>query len=68
MEREFKIILQDTQMPEFLNVDEVSAWLRMKRSTIYKLVHKKQIPFVKVNGKKLLFERQAIVEWLKKQD
>lgn len=68
MEREFKIVLQDNQVPEFLTIDEVSAWLKMKQSTIYQLVHKKQIPYVKVNNKKLLFERGAIIDWLKKQD
>jgi excisionase family DNA binding protein len=67
MEREFKIVLQDSTLPEYLNVSEVASWLKMRRSTIYQLVHKRQIPFVKVNARKLLFEKQAIIDWINSQ-
>lgn len=51
-------------VPHYLTLPEVAAMLRCKTSTIYQLVHKKQIPFRK-RGRQLLFEAREIDQWTK---
>jgi excisionase family DNA binding protein len=47
----------------YFAVDELSDYLKMSRSTIYKKTMDRQIPFIKA-GKKLLFKQEAIDLWL----
>lgn len=51
-------------VPQYLTLGEVAVMLRCKTSTIYQLVHKRQIPFRK-RGRQLLFEAREIDEWTK---
>ena len=53
-----------SQNPEYLNIEEVSKMLNLAVPSIYGLVHRKQIPYIK-RGKKLIFEKTKIEEWLK---
>lgn len=52
-------------MKNLYNVDETSKLLRISTSTLYRWVHKKEIPFVKLGGK-LLFSQDEIQEYIKK--
>jgi excisionase family DNA binding protein len=60
-------------MPEsrhgiILTVDEIADYLKIPRSTIYKLVREGKIPAQKI-GRHWRFRKEAIVHWLeKKQD
>ena len=47
----------------YLNVTELSEYIHLSSSTIYKKTHFQTIPFIKT-GKKLLFKKEAIDEWL----
>lgn len=47
-----------------LNADELSAYTGFKKSYIYKLIHKKLIPYSKPNGKMLFFDREKVDLWL----
>lgn len=47
-----------------LNVEELVAYTGFKKSYVYKLVHKKIIPYSKPNGKMLFFDRSKIDLWL----
>ncbi len=47
-----------------LNADELSVYTGFKKSYIYKLIHKKQIPYSKPNGKMLFFDREEVDLWL----
>jgi excisionase family DNA binding protein len=49
----------------YLNIQQVSELINLAVPTIYGLVHRRQIPFIK-RGKKLLFEKQDITDWLQK--
>jgi|SRR5699024_7751021 len=51
-------------LKEILNVEELCDYTGFKASYVYKLVHKRTIPFSKPNGKMLFFERKKIDEWL----
>jgi excisionase family DNA binding protein len=52
------------QSPEYLTVQELSEMINLAVPSIYGMVHRKQIPYVK-RGKKLIFEKSQIEEWLK---
>ena len=50
-------------MKSYLDIDELSEYIHLSRSTIYKKTSTSQIPYLK-SGKKLLFKKEAIDEWL----
>jgi excisionase family DNA binding protein len=56
-----------TDTNEFLNAEEVAAFLRLPRSTVYKLAQDRVIPGFKV-GKHWRFRKDTFHEWLKKQE
>ncbi|MBI4765439.1 MAG: helix-turn-helix domain-containing protein [Deltaproteobacteria bacterium] len=51
---------------EVLKADEVSKWLRIPKSTIYKLCLEGQIPGTKI-GRHWRFDRKDIEAWFKKR-
>lgn len=57
-----KLIAGSTKV--VINVDDLIDYTGYKRSYIYKLVLKNEIPFSKPNGKKLFFEKKEIDAWL----
>jgi excisionase family DNA binding protein len=52
-------------MARYFDVDEISEYLHMSKSTIYKGTMSHRIPHIKA-GKKLLFSQDAIDQWLQK--
>jgi excisionase family DNA binding protein len=48
---------------EILSADEVAAWLKVDRKSIYNAAARGQIPHQRL-GKRLLFNRAALVAWL----
>src|SRR6185437_11682373 len=58
--------MQDALAAEYLNTQEVAAYLRLKERTIYELVRNRQIPCSRVTGK-LLFPRRLIDLWVTSQ-
>jgi excisionase family DNA binding protein len=50
-------------MKNYLNIGELSEYLHMSKSTIYKGTMSHRIPHIKA-GKKLLFSQDAIDQWL----
>ena len=51
---------------EVLNADEVSSWLRIPKSTLYKLCCEGQIPCAKI-GKHWRFDREMVKSWFEKR-
>lgn len=51
------------QMPNILDIKEVAEYLRIPRSTIYRLAQEGKIPCKKV-GKHWRFHRHALDAWL----
>jgi len=49
---------------EFWTAEEVSAYLRIPQSTVYKLAQDKVLPGFKV-GKHWRFRREKILDWIK---
>lgn len=52
---------------EFLTAEEVSEYLRLPLSTVYKLVQDKRLPGFKV-GKHWRFRKETIIQWIKDQE
>ena len=52
---------------EYLTMDEVSKYLKIPKSTLYKFSMSKKIPCVKI-GRQLRFRKSAIDKWVEKQE
>ena len=52
---------------EFWTAEEVSAYLRIPQSTIYKLAQDSVLPGFKV-GKHWRFRRDTIINWIKEKE
>jgi len=55
----------DIDASEYMNVTELSKLLKMSASHIYTLTSNKKIPHIKLLGKKILFDKVEINNWLK---
>ncbi len=51
------------QMPDVMTLNEVADYLRIPRSTVYKLVREGRIPGQKV-GRQWRFHRSIVEQWL----
>jgi excisionase family DNA binding protein len=49
---------------QFMTVQEVAKYLRLKPLAIYRKVQKNEIPFLKA-GRSIRFQKEKIDEWLK---
>jgi len=49
---------------EVMTIDELSEYLKISRSTLYKLAQEGVLPGTKV-GRRWRFHKEAVVEWLK---
>jgi len=48
---------------KFMDMTELSQHTKLSKSTIYKLVHRKQIPFIKLKSRNL-FDEDEINRWV----
>ena len=51
---------------EILTLEEAAAFLKVTKRMLYARVQKRTIPFLKI-GKLIRFEKQALLEWSRKQ-
>lgn len=51
--------------PEYMTIDELSCYLSISKSNLYRMKREGNLPFVKV-GNSLRFERSAIKRWIEK--
>jgi excisionase family DNA binding protein len=49
---------------EALNVDEVALLTGYKKQTIYNMIHNREIPFYRPEGKNVRFSKSEINDWL----
>lgn len=54
---------QDENEHNLMTIEQVASFINMAVSSVYGLIHRKQIPHIK-RGKRLIFEKKQIVEWL----
>lgn len=55
--------MQTDSPTPLLEVPDLSRWLRLKQSTIRKMVCYKRIPFIKI-GRRVFFRRTDIEKWI----
>jgi excisionase family DNA binding protein len=51
---------------QILKSEEVSEWLRIPRSTLYKLCHEGKIPGIKI-GRHWRFDRKTMEDWFRER-
>ncbi|MCD4665963.1 MAG: helix-turn-helix domain-containing protein [Bacteroidales bacterium] len=56
--------LPNDLVPEYLTVKLLSDLIHLKESTIYSLVSKNRIPVSRQQGRRLIFSRKEITEWV----
>jgi excisionase family DNA binding protein len=56
---------EENNQEDILNAKQAAKLLDLSPATIYGKTHRNEIPFFK-QGKKLLFSRSSLLEWLKK--
>jgi excisionase family DNA binding protein len=49
---------------KLLNIDELSEWLGIEKSTIYAWTSRKSIPHIKLGKKALRFRLNEVLDWL----
>ena len=58
--------VEPTNQPEqLLTIDEVATLLHLTKPTVYSKVSKNELPGVCKQGKRLYFDRQTIIDWIK---
>lgn len=62
-----EVLLMENKPDNVLTIEELSVYLKIPKSTLYKLVREGKIPSQKV-GRHLRFHRESIDEWLKRQN
>jgi excisionase family DNA binding protein len=55
---------EESTIEKLLDVDELSAWLGIEKSTIYAWTSKKNIPHIKLGQKVLRFRLNEVLDWL----
>lgn len=53
-------------VPEVMTAEEAAVYLQMSRSTIYKMVQNREIPYTKL-GASLRFYKPILDQWLRKR-
>jgi len=56
-----------TKESELFTIDELSAYLRIPKSTLYKYSMSKTMPCFKV-GRRLRFRKESINKWIEEQE
>jgi excisionase family DNA binding protein len=52
---------------EILTADEIATLLRVDRKTVYEAAQRGELPHRRL-GRRLLFERGAVLRWLRRDD
>ena len=57
---------QNSSVDEFVTLNELCDWLKLKKDYVYALTSQRAIPHLKI-GRHLRFNKQEIREWLEHQ-
>lgn len=55
---------KNSPFPDVLNIDECARFTRLSKSTLWKLVRERRIPYIKIEGRYIFF-LPVIKDWLK---
>lgn len=51
---------------DFLNIDEVATYLKISKSSVYKMTSSKELTVYKPNGKNIFILRSDLNDWIKR--
>ena len=51
---------------QLMNMEQLSQYISMSKSAIYKLTSTHQIPFYRPSGKIIFFEKEEIDKWMRR--
>jgi excisionase family DNA binding protein len=57
-----------SELPEYLTVPDLMAILRVSRNTVYRLLGKGEVPFVKTGSRSIRVRREAFEAWRRAQE
>lgn len=57
-------MLKENEKP--LTFEEARAFLQISKSSLYKLVHRKEIDYFKPSGGKLYFDKKVLLEYMRR--
>lgn len=64
-----RLLIEKQEQPEhsdhLLTIDEIAELLHLAKATVYIKVSKNELPGVCKQGKRLYFDRQTIIDWIK---
>ena len=52
------------ELPSLVSVHEVSIWLNTSKKAVYAMISRRQLPAPIKIGRRVLFERSKLLEWL----
>ena len=58
--------METMKRQNLMTVKELSSYLNIHEQTIYKMIYKKQIPFIKIKGIGYRFNTDEIEQWINK--
>lgn len=61
---EIQEMLKENEKP--LTFEEARSFLQISKSSLYKLVHRKEIEYFKPSGGKLYFDKKVLLEYMRR--
>lgn len=58
------LLTQNVHQKEILTVEDVTEYLKLSKSCLYKMTSRKEIPFYSPGGKKIYFRKSEIDDWV----
>lgn len=58
-----KVYLTDTQLPNYMNAEQIAAYFGISRASAYILMHSEGFPVVRIN-KRMLVPSKKLLDWI----
>lgn len=52
---------------KYLTSDEVSEWLSIEKTYLYRLINERQFPTIRLGSRTLRFDETEVIKWLEKR-
>lgn len=50
---------------EVLTLEEAALFMGISKSSLYKMIHRHELPFFRPNGKLIYFEKAELLKWMR---
>ena len=52
---------------KYLTSDEVSEWLSIEKTYLYRIINERQFPTIRLGARTLRFDETEVIKWLEKR-